>query len=94
MNWGLVKQTKDDGNTCWHVMPMVDIFGELVPSVAHYPLLNCPCCPLLSYGKGGWEIWTHFDIHHPGALSEEEWREMRDKSVSAETEKAVQTKPN
>jgi hypothetical protein len=67
-NWGVIEERDDDGVfIAYHVMPMVNIDGEDVPSAAHIMSDACPCHPSFSQGNGGWDIWTHHDPDHPGS---------------------------
>lgn len=71
-NWGVVEDRDDDGNfLAYHIMPMVDLDGEAVPSAAHDVSDTCPCHPSMDHGNGGWLIWIHHDADHPGSEEQE-----------------------
>ena len=44
-NWGVIEERDDDGNfIAYHIMPMIDLDGEAVPSAAH-DLERCVSLP-------------------------------------------------
>jgi hypothetical protein len=67
-NWGVVEERDDAGKfIAYHIMPMVDLDGEPVPSGAHELSDACSCHPNLTEHDGDWDIWNHHDPEHPGS---------------------------
>jgi len=76
--WGVVEDREENGTfIAYHVVPMVEIDGDSIPSGAHIMSDSCPCHPFLSHGEGGWDIWNHFDPAAPGGLSMHEWNRQK-----------------
>jgi hypothetical protein len=78
-------------------MVRFDSGAEPEMSGAHTLSGDCPCHPFLEYGGDAdfpldarsedgmvmrWRIWQHHDADHPGAMSEDEWREKAVKSIT------------
>jgi hypothetical protein len=63
--WGCVEDRDEDGAVDIHVVPMVDIDGELQVSAAHMVSLDCPCRPTRKLDHK--QIVNHHDPDHPGA---------------------------
>lgn len=72
--WGIVEQKNErDQFIAFHVVPIIYLDGEPYASGAHELNGTCPCQPFSTLNKHEARVWQHFDPHHPGALSNEEW---------------------
>lgn len=75
--WGVIEIDENpelDLPASRHVVPMVSIDGELVPSAAHTLNPNCPCHPRdigdHDFTSDNWtgQIWNHNDEEAPGSM--------------------------
>jgi hypothetical protein len=82
-HWGVVRSEDDDGTGCNHVVPLIEIDGQRVPSCLHILSPECPCHPFPEKAKGGWTVWMHYDPDHPGGLTLEQWLERRKLALTA-----------
>lgn len=86
-NWGVIEERDEGGKfIAYHVMPMIHVDDETIPSAAHYLSDACPCIPTLRHcgnleafvgetsedGKlKRWIMWDHHDATHPGSRERE-----------------------
>ena len=68
-NWGVIEQV-DEGGTfvAFHIVPMVNIDGDVVMSSAHDLNPECQCHPSLSQNDHGYDMLNHHDADHPGSI--------------------------
>lgn len=92
-NWGSVSSQDEDGSACWHVVPLVDMDGDAVPSAAHEISPQCQCHPFKGQGKGGWTVWQHFDPTHPRALGYDEYVRLRREAMAEAAVMNVNAEP-
>ena len=71
-DWGVIEERDEGGKfMAYHVMPMIHVDTETIPSAAHDLSDAGPCHPNLMRGKGGWKIWDHHDATHQGSYESE-----------------------
>ena len=77
-SWAVIEE-RDEGNTfvAYHIMPMVTLDGDEMPSAAHDLSETCPCHPLFGRNVHGCVVWNHHDPDHDGALTDSEWEEKK-----------------
>ncbi len=77
-DWGCLVAEDDDGASCWHVLPLIELDGEMVPVWSHDASSRCHCGPFPERAAGGWNVWFHCDPDHPGAMTPDEfWQRKR-----------------
>jgi hypothetical protein len=76
--WGVVEEMDNAGRfRAYHIIPMVNVDGDLLVSGAHDISAKCHCGPLLerSHTDPTTKIYNHYDPDADGALTAEEWRQ-------------------
>jgi hypothetical protein len=83
MSWGVFEERDDVGRfRAYHVVPVVQANGDILPSAAHTLSANCDCKPLHERSRYDIDLYNHHDPDADGAMAEDDWEKKKTQGIA------------